>query len=779
MTTPLATIFQGDVTLEQGSDVTQFGYGDLTVHRRAVIGSTEDSTGIVSQGSLLVSGGARIDKSLHVHSDFNVLYGITKLTETYIDTTNGPTTITGGNKVDISVGAASQFVSTSGNLSLISSTQSLRLFGGLNGPLAVDLQATDSAGGVRLLSGNVSGQVSLVSGSGGIVGVTSSGNVSLTANSGNAGLYVNSTTDNQNLILSLNGSTDSKVLIESSGVNTTTTALVLNTVNTAGNIVISNANGLGNGSLSQLVGSGGFVMLTNSGGSIDITSQGASSNYTVLSSGINQNLSINLQGQSDSTLLIQSSGTNVTNTALSIRCTNTNGNIHIAQPESSVGEVVVYTGTGGFNVSTQTGGSIAMTTYGASSTYTNATTLDNQNLTVSVSGNTNSKVIISSSGTGSEAIRLETTNGTGGISIASVGGIQIQTSDNNSRIEIGTSTPSVPVTIGTPSSAVTILGDLYVRGNTSSVDQQVVTIDDNIIVLNNAPYGTSDGGVAVKRFQAANDFGVGDVVMDTPDETGTVQNGSNNSTNVHLGLGASNLNDHYNGWWIKLTNGTGAGQVRHIKDYDGASKLATIYSTSDQANILGNPQPVQGMDFITIPDSTSTYSLFPCHYVMNIWDESNNEFAMVCSSTNPSDQDNPSFEPIISHYSNLHVNDLQSNAVFANTINDSLADITSTVFLTDNNTTPVSITGLPNNYGIYQIFVKPLVSTTRAHAIFIIGRVNVSTTPGNVTRIMSVKGAQNEQLDVQWRANEAPELSYRPFPGGGSSTAYKVKIVSL
>jgi hypothetical protein len=234
------------------------------------------------------------------------------------------------------------------------------------------------------------------------------------------------------------------------------------------------------------------------------------------------------------------------------------------------------------------------------------------------------------------------------------------------------------------------------------------------------------------------------------------------------------VDDYYNGWWIKVTSGTGASQVRKIKAYDGATRIATIHSSSDQVNVLSNPTPLEGLDFLTVLDITSSYALYPCHYVMCIWDESHDEFAFICSNQSPSD------EVTLAHYSNVHVNDLQSNAVYTNMLNGSQADITVNITLNDGNTTPVTMTGLPNNYGIYQVFVRPLYTDTRCAAIFIIGRVNSSTTPGYVTRLLSVKGAQFDALQIQWRANEYPELFYSPKPIGASgTTTYKLKIVTL
>lgn len=773
----LGPLFEGDFNIGPSTDVSQFGYGDLSVHRNVIINGTINSTGSNSIGSLLLSGGALIDKDVHIKGKLFVLYDTTNLTITHIDTNNGATTITGGNGLQVSVGAASYIISTGGNTTIQSTTQQLQLYGGLNGQNAVDINSTDSLGGIRILSGS-SGLVNIVGGSSGISGFTSSGNLTLTANNASGSFTVNSSSGSQNLTLSLTGSTDSGISIQSSGINTTNTAITMNTTNTAGNIKISNVDGLGSGSVNILTGSGGYTVATNTGGSISQSSRAASSSYIVDSDGANQNLNLRLTGNTDSGINIISSGINTTNNAISILTTNTNGSILIRQTTGSVAGVSVYTGSNGFICSTMTGGSIVMTSYGANSYYTNETTSDNQNLYISVNGNTDSRVVISSTGKTSDAIKLTTTNGTGGILLDSVGPIGIQTTDTINGVHIGTST-SVPITLGTNTSVTTILGDLYVRGNTSSVDLQVVTIDDNIMTVNNAPYGTSDGGYAIKRYQPANDSSLGDVVLDTADITGIIQNTGNTTTTTTLDTGASNTDDYYVGWWIRITGGTGAGQVRKVKDYDGTSKLLTIFGSSDQAGVLGSPQPVEGLDFNTILDNTSTYGLYPCHYVMNIWDESADEFALVCSSNNPSDPDNPVFEPNISHYSNLHINNLQSNAIYTNTINDSAADITTNITLVDNANTPVAITALPFNYGIYYIIVKPLSNTLRTHAMFTIGRLNSVSANGQNNRIFSIKGTQNEHVGIQWTANQYPELYYKDSPGVGGTTTYKLKIISL
>ena len=432
----------------------------------------------------------------------------------------------------------------------------------------------------------------------------------------------------------------------------------------------------------------------------------------------------------------------------------------------------MISGRGGFNVTTQTGGSVNINAYGNTSLYTNSTTDDYQDLTVSVTGNTNSKVNIISSGTGLDAINLNSQNG--GMYFSANNKIQMESADLINGIQLATSTPNVPVYIGTQNSTTTIYGNLDVKGVTSSIESTVVTISDNIIVVNNAPSGTADGGLAVKRYQSANDTGSGDVVNDTYDETGTVQNGYNTVTTVHLSLSASNVDNYYAGWWIKIVSGTGLNGVRRIRSYVGATRIATIYSTSDQNGVLNNPTPVEGMNFSTIPDSTSVYNLYQCEFVMMIWDEQMNEFAFVCSNQNPSQL------TTIAHYSDIHANNIIGNALTINSINGGIADFITTVVLNNNSSSPVTITDFPSTFGIYTIYVKPLNNNSRAHAIFTIGRVDAVNLPGTVVRFISAKGLYNDQLDMQWPINSKPQLLYRPFPNGvGGTTTFKIKVVSL
>ncbi|MDD4767588.1 MAG: phage tail sheath subtilisin-like domain-containing protein [Desulfotomaculaceae bacterium] len=67
---------------------------------------------------------------------------------------------------------------------------------------------------------------------------------------------------------------------------------------------------------------------------------------------------------------------------------------------------------------------------------------------------------------------------------------------------------------------------------------------------------------------------------------------------ITLAAGASLTDQAYNGMWIQITGGTGAGQMRLITDYDGTSKAAAV-------------EP----DWVTTPDITTTYRVYTLAYL--------------------------------------------------------------------------------------------------------------------------------------------------------------------
>jgi hypothetical protein len=787
-TAPLATLIHGSLTIEQGCDVTSFGSGDITVNNNAYINGTQNSTNsstgalVLANGGLGVFGNTNLNGILTVSSTSN-------LQTTYIDTTLGGLNVSGGNAVSINVSAASSFVSY-GTLTLNSSGGNAILESGLNSATAVQVLATNNGGGVDILSGQA-GQIQLTAGSGGIQGVTSAGSINLTANNASGSFEVNSSAANQNLTISVNGSTDSQLHLNSDGTNPTS-AILIQTSSSVGSIYITN-NSTGTGTITNYSGSGGYQVITNSGGPIQLTSNAANSYFVVNSTGgSGQTLTVGVNGAlPNSSLILQSDGTNATS-AILIQNTNTAGGIQLTNGALSSGGVQIDTGSGGLTGLTQNGGGINLTAVGASSSFINQTNSNGQDLTICVqsTGATyGSNLILCNQAGGS--INTNTASG-GSVVISSSGKVNINSSDSTNGINIGT-LQSVPVRIGTNTSTTTILGNLDVQGTTTTVESTTVQITDNIIQLNNGPTGTADSGVAVKRYQGWVDgtfsggscSGItGDVVKDVAENynSGAYNVVDSGSTTTVLALDPNDPNyavpGYYNGWWVKILPNpvgpvtTGACQVRRIKTHTGAT--AIIYSTADETS---SPNiPAQGHDFSTIPASGTLYALYPCQWIISMWDAVNSEWSFVCSP-----MESVTATPPIAYYVNLHINNLTANAITATTINGTTADIQGTFVLTDNSTTGASLT-LPAslNYGIYFVLVRPTTATTtRAHAIFAIGRLGSNALCGTVVRLISVRGTNGDMLDMQWSANSLPTVFYRPAPGGNTITNFTYKVITV
>ncbi|ORZ29930.1 hypothetical protein BCR44DRAFT_1523173 [Catenaria anguillulae PL171] len=263
----------------------------------------------------------------------------------------------------------------------------------------------------------------------------------------------------------------------------------------------------------------------------------------------------------------------------------------------------------------------------------------------------------------------------------------------------------------------TINGNLVVNGGSiTEIRTSTLSVNDNVILINAGPQSSADGGVGIKRFQTANNTGEGDVVNnDVPEVSGTARTGST-STTIVLASSASAINDFYKDSWIRITSGTGSGQVRRIKQYDGASKVATLYSTADQT--ANNYSPVEGMDWDTIPDVTSQYAIYDTQYILTYYDESGAEYVFGSTPQNP-----------------------------ANTINEHSANA------------GVTIEGVNVRDGA--------MTGTTTHGSYL------------VLRMAGVKGSNDENLDITWPAGESPRLRHLlPISGAsGANIQFVCKLI--
>ncbi len=164
---------------------------------------------------------------------------------------------------------------------------------------------------------------------------------------------------------------------------------------------------------------------------------------------------------------------------------------------------------------------------------------------------------------------------------------------------------------------VFVTGKLTVQGSRTNIQSTTVTNTDNIIAVNTGTRNLPDAGMSFGRDQEANNTGGGFIMTDTPAYTMTVQNSVSDNLTIQLPSSASNVDNFYQNYWVKIISGTGANQVRFVDASSGTNQTLTIRSTAQQNQYnIDNPPPsggvnaTIGLDFATPPDSTSTIALF-------------------------------------------------------------------------------------------------------------------------------------------------------------------------
>lgn len=199
-------------------------------------------------------------------------------------------------------------------------------------------------------------------------------------------------------------------------------------------------------------------------------------------------------------------------------------------------------------------------------------------------------------------------------SVITVGGITVQDSTNASSITNG----GALLVAGGASIArdVYIGGSLTVLGTQTSVVSQTLNIGDNLVVINSGPGSSRDAGVLIQRFQNANDSGAGDVVSDTTAFSTTFASAS--GTTAVFNTTASSSDSFYNGWYIRITSGTGINQVRRIVTYTGATRTATLASA-----------------WTTAPSSGDGVSFFNRIYASQFYQKANDRFTLGFTADDP------------------------------------------------------------------------------------------------------------------------------------------------
>lgn len=271
----------------------------------------------------------------------------------------------------------------------------------------------------------------------------------------------------------------------------------------------------------------------------------------------------------------------------------------------------------------------------------------------------------------------------------------------------------------------------------------------------------------------------------TEQPAGFSQAGGTASTIV-LNANANATDDYYNGWWITIIDATGVLATHRVKDYVGSTQTATIFATADYVDPLVDPTapiPREAYDFVVDTSVAVEYELFNCPYVVSIFDESKDEWALGYTAQNPA----TTKQVDIQKYVDLHVCNLQVDCdlTVVGKINGIQLDIVTVVTLIDNSTANVEIP-VTEAYGAYFISVKEVATNDVAGDTVLTGAFatfscsSQKTKAGHVVRLSAARGADNERVDIDWPANDKIQLNYRPAPGGaGAPRYYVIKVNRL
>lgn len=731
--------------------------------------------------------------------------------------------------ITMDANAASNLTVTGGsNLTLNSLGGRTILQGGATTSNAVTISAIAAAGGISVNAGTSGFNV-----------LSTDGPFSISGQNVASGLSLSTNSDAQDLTISLTGVSNSSININSSG--TGTDAVKISALSSTGGIDANagtsgmnfNTTGpfsIGSSADSDFTITGAHTLsLASSAGKVIVQGGQAVADAIAISAtdiaggvaitsgtggaSINTTGGFAIDGNAASHItLTGTSDFNINNTAgkLILQSSKPASDAVRIYSSNAVGGISIASGSGGIIASSQ--GTVSLDAVGAASNLSVSTNGASQNLTLAVTGVSDSSLILSSSGTNSlNAISI--TASAGGINTNAVGEIRINTEDTINGIHIGTSTAGVPITIGTPTSQTVISGNLTVSGVTTTVNTETLAVSDNIIFINsgNGEIG-ADGGMVIRRNQTPNDTGDGgDVVLDSGSGlvSSSFQAGSTVPGTLVLNSAANAADQYYSGWWIKITSGTGVGQIRRIASYVGSTRTATIYITADNTADF-----TDGLDLVTAPAVSDTYNLYNSPYIASFYNESADRWTTAFTNITPNAVSVSGISTVtIQRYAKMDTGaiSIQSNGIpgdsvlLVNNINEftsgngvtiagvninngliggSAPDVTEIVLLPDNATTLVEVTGTAT-IGSYMIFVDAVQAASGASSYvrqsggsFNVFAIASSGTGGSINRLVGTKGSANQRVDGSWGTGEKFKIRHSPsYTGGtGVSIPYRVKI---
>lgn len=384
---------------------------------------------------------------------------------------------------------------------------------------------------------------------------------------------------------------------------------------------------------------------------------------------------------------------------------------------------------------------------------------------ITLSGETNSSWVTSNGSLSLQSNGLILDATSSAVSIETDSNITLQTGtgglflNSTDFVDIAGTVQGVPVYIGNTVSEtiirdnLTIIGNLSVTGETVSIGVESISVKDNSIIVNSSPNGTSDGGLLVRRYQTSNDSGIiGDVMQDSPIETSSFQAGSSIPGTIVLNSSSNISNGYYNGWWIHITTGVGAGQIRRIKEYDGTSKVASLYISGDLDQ--------SSLDLTTAPLISDTYELFDFSFAGLFYDELNSTWVLSSVSQDTSSGtitkknylglhldsficDNTSYFGGISNFDNIVSIDKTSSEAFLIKKDTDGGDI----FKVDTINNQISIINPENNINSSTSILLQQYDNTNSYTTYSqIKNILKSNIPGSLEGVLEFNIVKNNSL---------------------------------
>jgi hypothetical protein len=173
-------------------------------------------------------------------------------------------------------------------------------------------------------------------------------------------------------------------------------------------------------------------------------------------------------------------------------------------------------------------------------------------------------------------------------------------------------------TTGKESNLDITVGSFIAQGESFKIADNIPVIGYNNSNTNN----TRDIGVLYQRYQVSNNAGTGDVVSDQSAFVDYLPNQSTaSSTQIKFSNSASDVDNYYNGWWIKIGTGLNAQQIRKIVSYNGSQRVAEI-------DIAWHTQNPTSGDAVYFYDSA---------YVASYFDEQSKKFKLAYATIDPQD----------------------------------------------------------------------------------------------------------------------------------------------